>query len=157
VKRSALGLAASLLVVATSLFAPGCNRGPSCPPGATLMGEPPPDGQEIWCQKTGGGAPVKEGLFRLYYPNGSTMIEGQYHDGKQIGEWKTWFQNGQQSAIDHYTGGVQDGPHSAWYDNGQPAAQGNYVNGKREGIWKRWDPNGFRNWEETWKDDQKIS
>jgi antitoxin component YwqK of YwqJK toxin-antitoxin module len=32
-----------------------------------------------------------------------------------------------------------------------------YKNGKREGVWKRWDPQGFKNWEETYKDDKKTS
>ncbi len=121
------------------------------------MGQPPPAGQEIWCQKMVDGQPVKEGPLTLYFPNGSKMIEGQYRDGKQAGEWTTWYQNGQRSAIDQFHDGLQDGLHLSWYDNGQPAAQGNYVKGKREGTWKRWDPNGFRNWNEVYKDDKKIS
>jgi len=24
-------------------------------------------------------------------------------------------------------------------------------------VWKRWDPNGFKNWEEIYKDDKKVS
>ena len=78
-------------------------------------------------------------------------------DGKQVGEWTTWYQNGQRSAIDQFQEGLQDGLHLSWYDNGQPAAQGTYVKGKREGTWKRWDSNGFRNWNEVYKDDKKIS
>jgi len=152
-----LRIRALSLILTASLLLAGCHHGPSCPPGTTLMGQPPPDGQEIWCQKMVDGQPVKEGPFTLYFPNGSKMIEGNYHDGKQVGEWTTWYQNGQRSAIDQFQAGLQDGLHLSWYDNGQPAAQGNYVNGQREGIWKRWDPNGFRNWEETWKDDKKIS
>ena len=121
------------------------------------MGQEPPAGQEIWCEKIVDRQPVKEGPFTLYSPNGSKMIEGRYHDGKQVGEWTTWYQNGQRSAIDQFSDGLQDGPHLSWYDNGQPAAQGTYVKGKREGTWKRWDPNGFRNWNEVYKDDKKIS
>ena len=145
------------LILTASLLLAGCHHGPSCPPGTTLMGQPPPDGQEIWCQKTVGGRPVKEGPFTLYFPNGSKMIEGNYRDGKQVGEWTTWYQNGQRSAIDQFQEGLQDGLHLSWYDNGQPAAQGTYVKGKREGTWKRWDSNGFRNWNEVYKDDKKIS
>ena len=112
------------LILTASLLLAGCHHGPSCPPGTTLMGQPPPDGQEIWCQKMVDGQPVKEGPFTLYFPNGSKMIEGQYHDGKQAGEWTTWYQNGQRSAIDQFHDGLQDGLHLSWYDNGQPAAQG---------------------------------
>jgi len=151
-----VALAWVFLIVAILLVG-GCHHGPSCPPGATLMGEPPPNGQEQWCQKIVNGQPVKEGPFTLYFPNGAKMIEGQYQDGKQAGEWETWYQNGQRSAVDHFRDGIQDGLHLSWYDNGQPSAQGAYVKGKRQGVWKRWDPNGFRNWEEVYKDDKKIS
>jgi len=152
-----LRIRALSLILTASLLLAGCHHGPSCPPGTTLMGQPPPDGQEIWCQKMVAGQPVKEGPFTLYFPNGSKMIEGNYHDGKQVGEWTTWYQNGQRSAIDQFQEGLQEGPHLSWYDNGQPAAQGTYVKGKREGTWKRWDSNGFRNWNEVYKDDKKIS
>jgi len=155
--RPPLLIRTSSLVLAASLLLAGCHSAPACPPGATLMGLPPPDGQETWCQKIVDGQPVKEGLFTLYSTTGSKMIEGEYHDGKQEGEWKTWYENGQRSAIDHFRDGVQDGAHLSWYDNGQPAAQGTYVKGKREGTWKRWDPNGFRNWDEVYKNDRKIS
>ena len=148
---------ALLLILTASILLAGCHHAPACPPGTTLMGEPPPAGQEIWCQKMVDGRPVKEGPFTLYFPNGSKMIEGQYHDGKQAGEWTTWYQNGQRSAIDQFHDGLQNGLHLSWYDNGQPAAQGIYVKGKREGTWKRWDPNGFRNWNEVYKADKKIS
>src|SRR5208282_948246 len=50
-----------------------------------------------------------------------------------------------------------NGQHVGWYTNGKIAATGLYKNGKREGVWKRWDPQGFKNWEETYKDDKKIS
>ena len=84
-------------------------------------------------------------------------IQGEYHDGKQTGEWTQWYDNGQMKSVDHYKDGIQDGEHTGWYTDGKIAAIGMYKDGKREGVWKRWDPQGFKNWEETYKDDKKIS
>jgi antitoxin component YwqK of YwqJK toxin-antitoxin module len=150
-----------LLSILIGLCVAACNSGapstPSCPPGTQAMGEPPPNGQEMWCQKTVNGQPVKEGPFVLYRPDGSLMMRGEYRDGKQNGEWTMWYDNGQKASIDHYKDGVQDGEHIGWYTNGKISAIGQYRNGKREGVWKRWDPQGFRNWEEVYKDDKQVS
>jgi hypothetical protein len=129
----------------------------SCPDGAELKGAPPPEGAEIWCEKIGGGVPVKDGAFVAYNFSGSKMIEGTYHDGKQSGEWTMWHPNGQRSSVDHYTDGVQNGMHTSWYRNGAKAIEGEYRDGKREGEWHRWDPNGFKQWTEVYKDGLRVS
>ena len=72
------------------------------------------------------------------------MMVGEYHNGKQSGEWTMWYDNGQKKSIDHYKEGVQDGEHTGWYTNGKIAAIGMYKNGKREGVWKRWNPKDSR-------------
>lgn len=129
----------------------------SCPEGAELKGSPPPEGTEIWCEKEVGGVPVKDGVFVVYNLNGSRMIEGNYHDGKQSGEWTMWYNNGQRASVDHYTDGVQNGMHISWYSNGSKAIEGEYRDGKREGVWHKWDPNGFRQLTEVYKDDIRVS
>lgn len=135
----------------------GCNTAPPCPPGATLKGEAPPDGEEQWCEKLVDGKPVKDGRFTLFWPNGEKMMEGEYQDGKQVGEWTNWYDNGQMSARDQYRDGVQQGPHVGWYANGQKSAEGQFVNGQKEGKWKRWDPGGFRNWTDVYKGGQRVT
>jgi hypothetical protein len=151
----------ALLPLLTLLFGACHSAGPAaftCPAGTQAMGEPPPNGQERWCQKMVNGEAVKDGPFELYRgENGALMMQGQYRDGKQNGEWTLWYDNGQKASIDHYQDGVQDGDHIGWYTNGKISAMGRYKNGKREGVWKRWDPQGFRNWEETYKDDKQVS
>ena len=72
------------------------------------------------------------------------MMRGQYHDGKQDGEWTLWYDNGQKASIDHYKDGVQDGEHTGWYTNGKISAMGQYKDGKRDGVWKRWDRAGLQ-------------
>src|SRR5712675_1445476 len=91
---------------------------PSCPPGAVLMGAPPPKGEEVWCQKMVSGKPVKDGSFILYGVGGNKLLEGIYRDGKQDGEWTMWYENGQRAAVDHYRDGVQNGLHISWYASG---------------------------------------
>jgi len=150
-------------LISLTLALGACNgaAGPAaftCPAGTQAMGEPPPNGQERWCQKMVNGEAVKQGPFELYRgEGGALMMKGQYQDGKQDGEWTLWYDNGQKASIDHYKDGVQDGEHIGWYTNGKISAMGQYKDGKREGVWKRWDPQGFKNWEETYKDDKQVS
>ncbi len=136
----------------------GCKRDKIvCPPGAQLMGQPPPQGQEIWCQKTVNGKAVKDGIYILYHESGARMMEGYFKDGKQNGAWTMWYENGHKKSVDHYKSGVQDGEHVGWYPNGQMSAKGKYLDGKRDGVWKRWGPAGIRNWQEVYKNGKKVS
>lgn len=140
--------------------ATACNRphktSLSCPAGSTLMGAPPPKGEEVWCQKMVGGKAVKNGMFIVYNDSGGRMIEGNYRDGVQEGDWTMWYENGQRSAIDHYQNGLQDGWHISWYANGRKALEGSYREGKREGVWTRWDPSGLTSKEIRYKDGKVI-
>ena len=141
------------MIALVALAGGGCRAHvelPSCPPGATLMGAPPPKGQEVWCQKIVNGKPVKDGRFILYADSGGKLIEGDYRNGLQQGEWTTWYENGPQSAIDHYRDGVQDGLHTSWYANGKKSIEGDYRAGKRVGVWTRWDPSGLNGRQERY-------
>jgi hypothetical protein len=129
----------------------------SCPSGTQLMGEMPPKGDEVWCQKTVNGEAVKEGPIVLYRESGLKMMEGNYKNGKQDGEWTLYYETGGKKSVDHYKNGVQEGEHIGWYENGQIAAKGQYKNGEQDGLWKRWGPDGIKNWEEVYKDGKKVS
>ncbi len=149
-----LGLIAGCALIVAALS--GCDRNsssaiPACPPGATLMGAPPPRGEEQWCQKLVGGKPVKDGVFIVYGNAGDRMIEGYYHDGAQVGEWTLWYENGQRASVDHYVNGVRNGPHTSWYANGVKALEGSYRDGKRDGTWTRWDPLGITSKREIYR------
>lgn len=148
----------SAIIVALSLTA--CHHTSdivlTCPPGATLMGAPPPKGEEVWCQKIVNGKPVKDGLFIVYGEGNDKLIQGSYRDGFQEGEWTTWYANGQRSAVDHFRDGLQDGLHTSWYFNGVKSIEGHYRMGKREGVWTRWDPTGYTGKQETYRDDHLI-
>ncbi len=157
-----LGAAMSALVAAAS----SCHRDSgevpkpvnlTCPAGSKLVGDLPPDGEEQACWKTVNGEQVKEGPMIIYRPNGLKMMEGNYKDGKQDGEWRMYYESGAKKSIDHYKDGVQSGDHVSWYEDGQIDAKGQYKDGQQDGVWKRWGPDGVKNWEETYKDGKKIS
>jgi MORN repeat variant len=149
--RSKIAAVAALLLVIA-----GCRGAPACPPGATLKGAAPPEGFEVWCEKSVNRKPVKDGRFTLYGAGGGKMIEGYYHNGVQVGEWTMWYDNGQRASIDHYRNGMRNGPHISWYANGAKAIEGDYRNGKRNGVWLKWDPNGLKNTHETYQDGKQI-
>lgn len=158
-RRVKIGPTLFALVTVLGAVASGCNRDAaglplSCPAGAVLMGAPPPQGEEVWCQKMVGGKPVKDGIFVAYGTGTDRMIQGYYRDGVQEGEWTTWYENGQRSAVDHYRDGAQDGLHTSWYANGVKALEGSYRDGKREGVWTRWDPTGLTSTREVYRDDR---
>src|SRR5215469_11077627 len=148
-RRTQMPTRFKVILLFVLVLLPACNRaGPApftCPPGTKAMGAPPPEGQERWCQKMVKGEPVKEGPFEIYRAEGTLMMKGEYHDGKQTGEWTMWYDNGQKASIDHYKDGVQDGEHIGWYNNGKISAMGQYKDGKREGEWKRWHAEGHTN------------
>ncbi len=136
----------ALTIVLIAIAVGGCKRRealPTCPPGDTMMGAPPPKGQEVWCRKIVEGKAIKDGRFIVYGDSGSKLIEGDYRDGVQEGEWTTWYENGPRSAVDHYRNGLQDGLHTSWYANGRKSIEGNYRAGRRVGVWTRWDPSGL--------------
>jgi hypothetical protein len=156
--RTTACLITALFAISPNLSA--CKRAgeatPSCPPGATVMGAPPPKGEEVWCQKIVAGKAVKDGTFIAYGTGGLRMIEGVYRDGRQEGEWTTWYENGQLSAVDHYHDGLQNGLHTSWYAHGVKAIEGEYRNGKREGVWTLWDPSGLSNHRQIYRDDKIV-
>jgi antitoxin component YwqK of YwqJK toxin-antitoxin module len=147
-------------VAATILAASACNGSkhslPTCPPGAVMHGEKPPNGSEVWCEKIVDGKPLKDGAFIVYGISGDPMIRGSYHNGAQDGEWTMYFENGQRAAVDHYANGKQNGLHVSWYANGQTAIEGNYRDGKREGVWMRWDASGLKSQKMIYQNDKIV-
>ena len=154
------------IAIALVALLAGCNRDSNeipkpqnivCPPGSKLVGALPPEDEEQACWKTVNGEQVKEGPMVIYRPNGLKMMEGNYKDGKQDGEWRMYYESGTKKSIDHYKDGVQTGDHISWYEDGQIDAKGQYKDGQQDGVWKRWGPDGVKNWEETYKDGKKVS
>jgi len=156
----------AIVILGMSVALAGCqsnsNEPPKpvkieCPAGSHLKGDPPPAGDEQSCWKDQNGEEVKNGPMVIYNPTGLLMMQGNYKDGKQDGEWTMYYESGARKSIDHYKDGVQEGEHVSWYENGQIDAKGQYKNGAPDGVWKRWDLDGIKNWEEVYKDGKRVS
>ncbi|MCT6881736.1 MAG: toxin-antitoxin system YwqK family antitoxin, partial [Snodgrassella alvi] len=85
---------------------------------------------------------MKEGKLQLWYPDGQKKIQGNYKNGKPVGQWHTWYPNGQMAIEMSWQKGQPSGRTMSWYENGQKRGELNFINGKAEGRWQRWYPNG---------------
>lgn len=59
-----------------------------------------------------------DGPFKRYYDSGELMQEGEYKDGKRVGEWIGYHKNGQISNISTFTEGKKDIPEISYYEDG---------------------------------------
>lgn len=92
----------------------------------------------------------KQGLFKLYHPNGSLAAQGRYHEGRQVGEWTYWYPSGQWRQVLNFGGGglpvvqqfqdenqqrlVTDG-NGTWHRD-EDGLRGRVVNGIPDGLWQ---------------------
>ncbi len=85
---------------------------------------------------------VADGFYREFHPNGEKFAEGQYANGRQVGEWTYWHDNGQVSRQINFTNGQPDGSWDVLNPDGAVIAKRNYKDGKREGTWIVYDASG---------------
>jgi uncharacterized protein len=103
---------------------------------------------------------AKEGHWKEFYTDGTLLSEGDYKDGKPVGEWnyfypggkeeqsgkysstgkmtgkwKWFFENGQMMIEEDYINGLKDGPHTEYDENGKMIEEGEYLKGLEEGPW----------------------
>lgn len=78
---------------------------------------------------------LRQGLWQKQFPNGKLIYEGNFKDGKPVGEWKRFHQSGQEKARISYS----ENPDSAFirlFDlRGEKVAEGNYFNERKTGTW----------------------
>ncbi len=78
---------------------------------------------------------LRQGLWQKQQPNGRLMYEGNFKDGKPIGEWKRFHEGGQVKAVINYQVD-SDSAFTQLFDKfGRKVAEGNYVNQIKEGNW----------------------
>ena len=102
----------------------------------------------------------RNGPWKDFYPDGSVKSEGNYDNGKQVGEWKyyhsngkteqtgkfnkqgkfdgTWkwyFDSGQLLKEEHYRNGLKDGMSTEYDETGKVIEEGEFVNGNEDGPW----------------------
>jgi antitoxin component YwqK of YwqJK toxin-antitoxin module len=78
---------------------------------------------------------LRQGLWKKQQPNGRLMYEGNFKDGKPVGEWKRYHEGGQVKAAINYQLD-SDSAYTQLFDKfGKKMAEGNYIDQKKEGSW----------------------
>lgn len=88
------------------------------------------------------GEPMRHGTFIAWYPDGKKMMEGNFHKGEAMGEFKWWHQNGQELAQGAFENGKRTGHWVWWHSDGLKKFEGDYDYGIQIGQWSKWEPNG---------------
>ena len=77
---------------------------------------------------------LRQGKWQKKQANGRLLYEGEFKDGKPVGEWKRYHPGGQLKAEITYKG---DTAQTVLFDVWRKKiAEGNYVNQKKEGLWE---------------------
>ena len=85
----------------------------------------------------------RDGLWKDYYADGSLKAEGNYDNGKQIGEWKFYHQNGKIEQTGKFNKqGKFEGVWKWYFDTGKLLKEENYHNGLKDGLSTENDENG---------------
>ena len=91
------------------------------------------------------------------HKNGELSIEGEYKDGQQVGEWKTYYDNCQLDILGKYKDGKMNGKFKFYYKDGVLSRETNYKDGKEDGLNIQWYHNGEKEFEQNWKKGKLIS
>ena len=80
------------------------------------------------------GKPVGEWVY--YYPDSQKEQTGKYtNSGKKAGSWKWYHENGQLMTEEDYKNDVKDGMHTEYDEAGKVMEEGEYLNGTEDGLW----------------------
>lgn len=102
----------------------------------------------------------QQGKWKEFYPGGELKAEGEYLDGRRLGDWIFYHQNGkieQKGKFlkgakpngnwvwyyesgnllreEKFTAGLEDGTMIEYNDSGRVVTKGEYVDGEKEGEW----------------------
>ncbi len=106
----------------------------------------------------------QQGKWKEFYSSGELRAEGEYVDGRKIGDWVFYHQNGkieQKGKFlkgakpsgawvwyyesgnllreEKFTAGMEDGSMVEYNDSGRVITKGEYVDGEKEGFWMNED------------------
>ncbi len=90
----------------------------------------------------GEGEPIRHGSYNAWHVNGQLRTQGEYDQGKAVGDFVWWHPNGQVAIRGSYKNGKHQGKWQWWHENGMRAANGQYENGVRIGRWLQWETDG---------------
>ncbi len=88
------------------------------------------------------GKRVEHGPCGTWYENGQPQMQGQYQNGKRVGQWTWWHPNGMKQLAGRFEDDKKVGQWTWWHTNGLKAIEGNYQSDAPAGIWNWWDEQG---------------
>jgi antitoxin component YwqK of YwqJK toxin-antitoxin module len=77
----------------------------------------------------------KTGHWKVDYPNGLTQYEGDFVEGKPVGEMLRYYENGALRARMIFETGGKRSYAYLFYSNGRAAAEGLYVDQHKDSVW----------------------
>lgn len=81
------------------------------------------------------GNGLRQGLWQKKQDNGKLMYEGNFKDGKPVGQWKRFHPGGQVKAIIVYRADSDSADAQLFDEWGKKVAEGIYLNEKKSGLW----------------------
>jgi hypothetical protein len=91
-----------------------------------------------------GGAFVKHGSERTFFPSGAREVERHWLLGTPAKTWRTWWEDGTLRSECEFPEDGRSITMSFWHANGKLEAQGTAIHGRRFGHWDFYHPNGER-------------
>ena len=86
--------------------------------------------------------------------SGDVLSEGEYRNGRQVGEWTSYYSNGKLAFKGTFKAGYPDGEHCFYYRNGRLREIQSYSGGIRNGVWKKFLDTGELFFEEKYDQDK---
>jgi len=100
------------------------------------------------------GNGLRQGIWQKQQPNGKLIYQGNFKDGKPIGEWKRFHPGGQIKAIINYRIDSDSAGVQLFDEWGKKVAEGIYLNEKKSGLWVYFSENK-KIADENYVDDKK--
>lgn len=78
---------------------------------------------------------IKEGVWKVYYPEGGVMEEITYKNDLKDGPWNQYFTDGAVKQTSTYAKGLLEGPFIVYHINGKVEVSGSYIHDNKDGTW----------------------
>ena len=88
------------------------------------------------------GTGLKDGEFRMYWPNGERKVRCMFVDGQLDGAYKEYYPSGEAWLLITYSVGIRAGTYRQWYENGQLEIETHYMNDVDVGPYREWEADG---------------
>lgn len=96
---------------------------------------------------------LKQGLWKVYYPNKSLKYKGQFVNDKPVGEFVYYYETGEIMSIIKHSKNVARA--KVYYITGDIKARGKYIAGEKDSTWHYFGANGVVRAEEFYKNGSK--